>query len=123
MRWPWRRRKPTEVAEYEVPVIPFDPTPFKFVYDEAPAEPLRTAMRAMDDALAKHAESERYQINEMWFHMMSQPGPEKYGLLVETGFVESTDPEVLSFEVESTISLSPEIPFGEVRYRNKRSTT
>lgn len=119
MKWPWKRHDPTE-AVYEIPIAEFDSTPFRFTYDENPAS---DALRVMDDALMKHAEQERQQIDEMWLRMMTQPGPEKYGLLVESGFVDSDDPEVLAFRVESTISLSPEIPFGEIRYRNKRSTT
>lgn len=115
MKWPWQRKDPTRRAYAPPPAPKLEDFDTEHEFDDA--------VGAIDKALYAHAAAESRGIDEMYLLMLTQIGEDKCGLLVETSYRDDPnvdfDTNVMSLSIDSTITLSPEVPFGEIRYRNK----
>lgn len=118
MKFPWRKRERRIPRAYGT--VEFEPL------EPIAPEAARAVDTAVDTALFEHATRERVSIDKMFLRMLQQVGPERHGLLVESEFkptpfdIDHGD-NVTSAMIETTITLSPEVPFGEVRYRDKKA--
>lgn len=53
-----------------------------------------------------------------WRSLDPETNPHNYGVLVEDEpMTSTTDAEKMTFSIKSNISLSPDVPFGEIHYK------
>lgn len=133
----WFKKDPTKtVVEgvFEIPVIPFKHPTYTYgdeyldykdrVAAETASPLLHDARASVEKALFEHAVSEAKLVDTMYLRMLQQANTTKYGLIVETSWAPTfeaanTNGDVMSLSVQTTATLSPEVPFGEIKYVNQ----
>lgn len=81
-------------------------------------------LEVLDDALTKHVMAESKALDSAYIYMLTQTEEPKMGLLVETIYHDSGDADDNNYtvEFETVISLSADVPFGEVHRRDRFNT-
>jgi len=127
MKWLRKKRDPREAIVQPVVKIESDPLgrnpssaslhlgeEFFGEFDRA------ESLSVIDKALFEQAKRENELIEQGWLLMLTQEealGDERMGLLVETRLVDSGDIDNYTIMFETSIGLSPEVPFGQVDRR------